>query len=428
MEAYKNILAEYELAQRSADETYMPEQWKYVDQQMFYVAKERLLYYSLADLSGNGYPKLIIGTIMTKSGIPDRAHIVSFSAARIPEGTAYYYPWYIYSYDGEDGIQYIERGRNRISIYEGGIIEISRSHYACYYQYQKDSGELEFLDYFNVTAEIQNDEVKSRSYYRSTEEEEDSQNVEISENEYWEYMEQYTSKPMELDWMPIEGFLEESKMSGNRYFDETEAYKNILAEYESAQISTDEIHSLYKSENVSDLLFHVAKKKTLYYSLADLTGDGHMELVMGAVMEELQEAHNPLHITPKLSERPAGTKYYDPWVIYSYNEEDGIVRSCERGAYEITIYEEGIVEMTRAWHTYYYQYQKDSGELSFLDHFRVKPEIQDSKVVSRTYYRITQDESCDEEISESEYWECIKQYTSKPMELEWMPVEGGQGL
>lgn len=425
MEAYKDILAEYELAQRSSDETYMPEQWKYVDQQMFYVAKENLLYYSLADLAGNSHPKLIIGTIMTEPAMPDHAHIVSFSAAPLPEGTAYYCPWYIYSYE-EDGIQYIERGGSQISIYEDGIIEMSRSHYAYYYQYQKDSGELDFLDYFKVKAEIQDDEVKSRSYYRSTED--DSRNDEISENEYWEYMEQYTSKPMELEWMPIEGFLGESIMSGNRYFDETQAYRKILAEYGSAQISTDEIHSIHKSENASDLLFHIAKERTLYYSLADLTGDGHMELVMGVVMEELQETDNPLYITPKLSERSAGTKYYDPWVIYSYNEVDGIVRSCERGAYGITIYEEGIVEMTRAWHTYYYQYQKDSGELVFLDHFRVKPEIQDSKVISRTYYRITQDESCDDEISESEYWECIKQYASKPMELEWMPVEGGQGV
>lgn len=419
-EAYKGILAEYELAQQSTDELYIPERWKYVDQQMFYVAKEDPLYYSLADLSGNGHPELIIGTIMTESETPAHAHIVLFSEAPLPAGAAHYYPRYIYSYDEEEGIDYIERGGNMISIYEGGIIEISRSDYFYYYQYQRDSGELEFLDYFKVKAEIQDDEVKSRSYYRSAQD--DSRNDEISENEYWEYMEQYTSRPMELEWELVKGFSEESATGGNRYFDELEAYRNILAEYESAQKSTDKIYSLHNGENVSDLLLHISKEKTLYYSLADLTGDGHMELIVGAVMEELPEADNPLHITPRLSERPAGTKYYDPWVIYSYNEADGIVMSCERGAYGIMLYEEGIVEMSRAWHTYYYQYQKDSGELRFLDHFKIKPEIQDSTVLSRTYYRISQDDSRSDEISENEYWDYIRQYTSKPMELEWMPV------
>lgn len=200
-EAYKGILAEYELAQQSTDELYIPERWKYVDQQMFYVAKEDPLYYSLADLSGNGHPELIIGTIMTESETPAHAHIVLFSEAPLPAGAAHYYPRYIYSYDEEEGIDYIERGGNMISIYEGGIIEISRSDYFYYYQYQRDSGELEFLDYFKVKAEIQDDEVKSRSYYRSAQD--DSRNDEISENEYWEYMEQYTSRPMELEWMPV---------------------------------------------------------------------------------------------------------------------------------------------------------------------------------------------------------------------------------
>ena len=85
------------------------------------------------------------------------------------------------------------------------------------------------------------------------------------------------------------------------------------------------------------------------------------------------------------------------------------------------------LEMSRAWHTYYYQYQKDSGELRFLDHFQINPEIQDSTVLSRIYYRISQDDSRSDEISENEYWDYIRQYTSKPMELEWMPVGNHAG-
>ena len=101
---------------------------------------------------------------------------------------------------------------------------------------------------------------------------------------------------------------EQRNPTGNRYFDEAEAYRSILAEHEYAVKSNIETYEKGSWENVEDLMFYAGKNKgVLYYCLKDLSGDGHPELIIGTFWED--------------------EKVYNLEVIYHYSEERGIIWS-----------------------------------------------------------------------------------------------------
>lgn len=101
---------------------------------------------------------------------------------------------------------------------------------------------------------------------------------------------------------------EQRASTGNRYFDEAEAYRTILAEHEYAIKSSTETYENGEWENIEDLMFYSGKANgVLYYCLKDLSNDGHPELIIGTYLESKNE--------------------YLPGVIYHYSEEKGIVWS-----------------------------------------------------------------------------------------------------
>ena len=61
-EEYRAVIEEYELMLKSENEGFIPNKWEYIYNALFYIGKrDGILYYALADLSGDGYPELIIG-------------------------------------------------------------------------------------------------------------------------------------------------------------------------------------------------------------------------------------------------------------------------------------------------------------------------------------------------------------------------------
>ena len=192
--------------------------------------------------------------------------------------------------------------------------------------------------------------------------------------------------------------------TGNRYFDEAEAYRIILAEHEYAIKSNIDTYENGIWENVEDLMFYSGKEEgVLYYCLKDLSNDGHPELIIGTYWEK--------------------ENVYHPGVIYHYSEENGIVWSFLSEGMMARIYEGGIIEMEGhgAYNLllYYRFVSDDSGELEFLGYYTMQ--IQEGTV---KYFKEIGEEGQKKEISEKEYRETIAAYTAVLMDLEYLPIEG----
>ena len=197
---------------------------------------------------------------------------------------------------------------------------------------------------------------------------------------------------------------EQRGSTGNRYFDEAEAYWIILAEYEYAIKSNIETYENGVWENVEDLMFYSGKKKgVLYYCLKDLSNDGHPELIISTYLESENE--------------------YLPGVIYHYSEEKGIVWSFLSEGMTARIYDGGIVEMegSGAYEPllYYRFFSDDSGDLEFLGYYTIQ--VQDGEA---KYFEEAGKGDGKREISEKEYKEIIAAYTAVLIDLEYLPIEG----
>lgn len=150
---------------------------------------------------------------------------------------------------------------------------------------------------------------------------------------------------------------EQSNPTGNRYFDEVEAYRSILAEHEYAVKSNIETYEKGSWENVEDLMFYAGKNKgVLYYCLKDLSGDGHPELIIGTFWED--------------------EKVYNLEVIYHYSEERGIVWSFLSEGMPAHIYDGGIIEMEGPGvynpRLYYRFCPDDSGAVEYLGCYTIE--------------------------------------------------------
>lgn len=129
------------------------------------------------------------------------------------------------------------------------------------------------------------------------------------------------------------------------------------------------------------------------YALADLTGDGYPEMIMG---------------------------YGNiPDVIYTYSETSGIGMEFASSYYDMTIYQTGIIEYISGgmnYSTTYLQYQEDLEKWTVVDSLML---MNGTEYYSGSW---TSDGVLDTEITEEEYLQIQEKYASEPMEFEWIPL------
>lgn len=190
-------------------------------------------------------------------------------------------------------------------------------------------------------------------------------------------------------------------LSWNKYFNEIKAYGEVLKEYAYA-LKSGEKYESNKWKNVYDVLFYTGQIDPLYYTLKDLSDDGHPELIMGIL-------GNNIYI----------------YIIYHYSEEKGIVWSHITENMTVNLYEGNIIERIDGGISFRHWYLRflpdDSGELELLTYLKSEPNEENIE----KYYKNMGDAQNDLwiEISEKEYQETIHQYTAIPMELEWVSFD-----
>ena len=191
IDIYYPLLVEYERAWKDND---------YHDEYGFIMSDSRFmncgarehksLCYALADLADDGSVELVIG--------------VKF------EGE--YIIFTIYSYDG-DSIYCADTGSDGVrTLYETGIYEVYAGMRGValfdYYQFMEDQRQAEFV--IGLTQDYEDEKYyknmeAERKYYKNMEPE-NSDNIEITEEEFWEIREQYEKNTIELDWQELEGY------------------------------------------------------------------------------------------------------------------------------------------------------------------------------------------------------------------------------
>lgn len=143
--------------------------------------------YSLTDLTGDGFPELIMGRDSDF-------------------GTDNDYLYVVFYYSETEGIKMMDTTRYfDMSLYEGGIIEYisaGMSYTMTYLQYQEETESWEQAACIIVDWDYQSE---TKIYYHGVNlaDFSDPDNEPMSEEEYREIVERYTAEPVELEWIPL---------------------------------------------------------------------------------------------------------------------------------------------------------------------------------------------------------------------------------
>lgn len=187
LNTYREVLGEYERAQK--DEKYGSERWKQVDPTFIVYAdrEDYKLCYSLADLTGDGTQELILGFLQ------DGEYSIR----------------YIYAYDQGMIIPVTFTMENLVYLYTNGIFEMvsgsAGREYHTFYQLEKNSGIAWSLEeVYDIPENWGGGEGEGMLYYRSVYPE--SKDEELTEEEYFNVLNQYGTTPIELEWHTVEGF------------------------------------------------------------------------------------------------------------------------------------------------------------------------------------------------------------------------------
>ena len=139
---------------------------------------------------------------------------------------------------------------------------------------------------------------------------------------------------------------------------------------------------------------HWSNNREINYALADVTGDGFPEMIM---------------------------TYYGntPDVIYYYSDAHGIGMECLTSYFDMTIYQNGIVEYVSGGmysSTTYLQFQEDVDAWVVIDRIAVN-------LIDDVYYGGNWvNGELDTEITEEEYLQIQEKYVTESMEFEWIPL------
>ena len=145
------------------------------------------------------------------------------------------------------------------------------------------------------------------------------------------------------------------------------------------------------------------------YSLTDLTGDGFPELIMGFYGDYFDKVY--------------------PKVVYYISLTEGIKMEFTSSYFSMDFYEGGIIEHISGGVDYtitYLRFQEETESWELVDCIIVNWDSQDD---SESYYRgvNTADFSDpdNEPMSGEEYQDIVERYTAESVELEWIPLFGG---
>lgn len=159
-----------------------------------YLGGKDKICYSLSDLTDDGFPELIMGRYSNA----DDSHREYVTVSQV-QGTSwensYVWIYVVYYYNGNEVKQVCECEGNHIELYENGIIHYSGGGVfqpMQYLQFQTDTENYETGAY--VELKIDNGEVIG--YLKEV----GDDYVEITEDEYNQIVNQYTTSPVELEW------------------------------------------------------------------------------------------------------------------------------------------------------------------------------------------------------------------------------------
>ena len=147
----------------------------------FYGEETDVIRYSLKDLTGDGYPELIMGYYISDDTV-------------IPE--------VVYYHSQTEGIKMVCYTRYyTMELYEGGVIEYisaGRTRTETFYQFQEETESWQMAVRVVVDWDPWTDSLKG--YYWGDNVKDLTDNRPMSEDEYQKIIAQYATEPMELEW------------------------------------------------------------------------------------------------------------------------------------------------------------------------------------------------------------------------------------
>ena len=204
---------------------------------------------------------------------------------------------------------------------------------------------------------------------------------------------------------------EESEQEQELDFDGSNTYLSILKEYERAW--EDETYTVGEWQDAAGVFMTLTDAKwlglstdnyTLYYSMADLTGDGAKELIIGIQDEDgiapcflYTDDGERIHMTDS---RTGSDLVNIPTILY----ENGIVESTEYIKYGMYRYN-------------FYQLPNEGGEMELIDRYFYIEDLENGT----QYYNGDMENT----IAEEEFCNGINIYESMPqIELDWNELSG----
>lgn len=198
------------------------------------------------------------------------------------------------------------------------------------------------------------------------------------------------------------------ELSDQEYPDVSELFQKVLRQYEQVLRVTEGMNwdsawdEFYHGDwkYVDNYLYGDGRFENIYYSIADISGDGFPEMIMG-------------------KKSVYGEVWY-AYLIYYYNGED-VQMACQGGGrYYLTFYTNDLIELLAPQFIAFYQFQQDDQEWSLI----IKIDYEYSADGQTEYLKNdidaeNPDSSLFEDISEEEYQQIIEQYRTTPIDLEW---------
>ncbi len=206
-EPYGKVFVQYKSILEEADDLnvnsvmekfYEGGEWEYVDIELYLAGRREGIWYSLCDLTNDGFPELILGVRNSGTGAIGQRE------------NGFYNPFAMYFYDKEkDVITYRSFGGVPTTFYEGGVdlsVGSGVTELMMFSQFQEDTMQWEGV--VEVGLKWENGELIG--YYKL---DDDDQEIMISEEEYHHIITQYATTPIELDWHPLD--FEQTSQDGN---------------------------------------------------------------------------------------------------------------------------------------------------------------------------------------------------------------------
>ncbi len=170
-------------------------EWEFVWDELYVAGEPDEICYSLEDLTGDGFPEMIMGTEV--GGYWSEGQFIESN----------FEPYVIYYYNSKNEIE-IAIARTKwytIRLYEGGIVELKSNdvrEIRTYYRFESDLEKWDTAAVIGIEWDYEN--AKEIGYYQEKVEETDQiSHRMISEEEYLSIIKEYAKSPIKLEWEAI---------------------------------------------------------------------------------------------------------------------------------------------------------------------------------------------------------------------------------